>query len=323
MAKILTYTGKKQPQPRETKKLGHTDLEVSLYPYYPEEALIEAVNLALILKRPLLVKGQPGSGKTRLALAVAYELGWPYFEWHVKSTDRARDGLYTYDAVRRLHDAQLVKTDSTLTLDLAIKNYIALGPLGEALELGQKGQRAVVLIDEIDKADLDFPNDLLLELDQLRFTIRETKQEVKVQAGSEPLIFITSNDEKDLPEAFLRRCLYHYLDFPDEIRLKAIITGRFPHTPAAAVIEVAVERFIKLRDELERDISQRSKQISTAELIDWFAALHHYVGQGQITVEELQTTLPQNGLPYASALLKSMEIYSHYLKSQANELTHV
>ncbi len=315
MDKILIYEGK-QPTPGATKKLGSTTIELPVYPYYPSEPLKEAVNLAIALRRPLLLKGEPGCGKTRLALAVAYELGLDYFEWHVKSTARAQDGLYMYDAVRRLHDAQLSKGLLSWGQQLAMKDYIELGPLGEAFELGEQGQRSVVLIDEIDKADLDFPNDLLLELDQLRFTIRETKREIKVKKGSEPLIFITSNDEKELPPAFLRRCLYHYIQFPEEQQLIEIVKGRFPTTPAEEVIQAAVQRFIKLREESKGDPSIGNKQISTSELLDWFESLHHDVAQGKVTVASLQKKFAQDKLPYPSVLLKSMEIYSRYLNKE-------
>jgi MoxR-like ATPase len=219
----------------------------------------------------VLIKGDPGSGKTRLARAVAYELGLPFEAWYIKSTSRARDGLYTYDAVRRLHDAQLAdrrKGESSAVDDPA--NYIELGPLGRAF--GNRKQ-TVVLIDEIDKADIDFPNDLLLELDEQRFIIEETGKEIKAQKA--PIVFITSNDEKDLPDAFLRRCLFHYIEFPSPDQLTAIVNAHFPASPAK-VVEAAIDRFLQLRAQMEREKGKAGKKVSTSELLDWFSVLRRY-----------------------------------------------
>ena len=190
----LTYTGNVQP------KLGERDENGQLlYPYLPSQALVEAVNLAIFLQRPLLIKGEPGCGKTKLARAVAYELSLPYEAWIVKSTSRAQDGLYTYDNVRRLRDAQLAAIagpeHATISND---DEYIKYGPLGRAFN---NDQRTVVLIDEIDKADIDFPNDLLLELDEQRFVIQESKPEQVITAKHPPIVLITSNDEKELPDS--------------------------------------------------------------------------------------------------------------------------
>lgn len=207
------YQGRKQPSPEECERYG-------LQPYLPSEPLIEAVNLTIFLKkRPLLLKGDPGCGKTRLAQAVAYELGLPYEPWYIQSTTKARDGLYTYDAVGRLHDAQLARFDEEQRSK--VKNsseYIEMGPLGRAF---QNSQRTVVLIDEIDKADIDFPNDLLMELDQGWFDVEETRE--RVWAKTKPIVLTTSNNEKDLPDAFLRRCLFYYMEFPPRDRLIEII----------------------------------------------------------------------------------------------------
>ncbi len=196
----------------------------------------------------MLLKGDPGSGKTRLARAVAYELGLPYYAWHIKSTSRARDGLYTYDAIHRLHDAQLNKFNGEVSSNSTeIDNYIKFGPLGLAFK---NERRAVLLIDEIDKADIDFPNDLLLELDEQRFFIEETGSIIK--AKSPPIVFITSNDEKSLPDAFLRRCLFFYLDFPSPMQLVAIVSSHFPNA-SSKLIEAAVSRFARLRNLMNQE----------------------------------------------------------------------
>ena len=235
----LVYTGK-PITPEESRESG-------IAPYLPSPALINAVNLAIFLeKRPLLLKGEPGCGKTRLAEAVAYELKLPIERWYIKSTSRARDGLYTYDAVRRLHDAQLVKmgkkTESKVdNLDY----YIKKGALGKAFE---SERRTVVLIDEIDKADIDFPNDLLRELDEQKFTIEETGE--VVEAKHPPIVFVTSNDEKDLPDAFLRRCLFHYIPFPTQ-QLADIVQVHFPNSSADFIGDV-VKRFQELRNQMEK-----------------------------------------------------------------------
>lgn len=291
------YTGTKQPSPEERELYG-------IQPYYPSEELIEAVNLTIFLqKRPLLVKGEPGCGKTRLAEAVARELGLPYEAWYVKSTTRAKDGLYTYDAVGRLHDAQLVRFDDEQRSKVKkIGEYIKLGSLGRAF---QNDRRTVLLIDEIDKADIDFPNDLLQELDEGRFTIQETGEEIK--AKQPPIIFITSNDEKDLPDAFLRRCLFHYIQFPSESNLVKILNAHFPNS-SSGVISAAVSRFDKLRIQMEKDNSGTGKKVSTSELIDWFTILRQY--------PEDQILAKLNGeLPFAGALLKYWKDYRSYLRT--------
>ncbi|MFB2837804.1 AAA family ATPase [Floridanema evergladense] len=296
----LEYTGKVQPKPGELDGKGQP-----LYPYLPSPNLVEAVNLAIYLKRPLLLKGEPGCGKTRLARAVAYELRLDFEVWNVKSTSRARDGLYIYDAVGRLRDAQLAASGRLTPEQIQqIDNpatYVRWGPLGRAF---QNEKRTVVLIDEIDKADIDFPNDLLVELDEQRFTVEETGQEIKAKVA--PIVFITSNDEKDLPDAFLRRCLFQYVEFPDKQRLIEIMNALFPATPEL-LVNKAVESFLELREEMRKDKGDSGKKVSTSELIDWFRVLRRY--------PEEKILAQLNGkLPYGSVLLKSWSDHIRYLK---------
>ncbi len=297
----LEYTGKVQPKAGEQDASGHL-----VSPYLPNEDLIEAVNLAIYLQRPLLLKGEPGCGKTQLARAVAYELCLPFEAWYIKSTSRAKDGLYTYDAVSRLRDAQLAAT-SRIIKDEDIPRisdpatYVLWGPLGRAF---QKNQRTVVLIDEIDKADIDFPNDLLLELDEQRFIVEETGREVQAKAA--PIVFITSNDEKDLPDAFLRRCLFHYVEFPNRQRLIEIVNSHFPAS-SQALVDKAVVRFLLLREDMGKDKGEAGKKVSTSELIDWFRVLRRY------PQDEVLAKL-DGKLPYAGVLLKTWDDHIRYLR---------
>lgn len=293
----LEYTGSAQP------KLGETDASGrQLYPYLPNPDLIEAVNLTLQLGRPLLLKGEPGCGKTRLAYDVAYELGLPFETWYIKSTSRARDGLYSYDTIGRLRDAQLASSKLMQPEDLSRisdpATYVEWGAIGRAF---QNPQRTVILIDEIDKADIDFPNDLLLELDESRFLVEETGE--TITAKSKPIVLITSNDEKALPNAFLRRCSFHYVEFPDSERLVKIIQQFFPDT-GAAIATKAVERFTDLRAEMNKD--NAGKKVSTSELIDWFNILRRHPQD-----EVLQKL--DGKLPYPGLLLKSWDDHRRYL----------
>ena len=300
------YTGKVQPQTNEQDaQTGQL-----LYPYLPSPKLVEVVNLAIALERPLLLKGEPGCGKTKLARAVAYELGWNYEAWYVKSTSRAKDGLYTYDAVGRLRDAQLANSSvdpdaARLAKDPA--NYVEPGALGLAF---QSSNPTVLLIDEIDKADIDFPNDLLLELDEKRFTVPEVKvkgRAKEVKAEQPVLVFITSNDEKDLPDAFLRRCLFHYVRFPDRNQLVEIIQSRFlVRDVRAEVIDAVLDRFLKLREEMKKDKGEAGKKVSTSELMDWIEVLLK-----QHSEDEILTQLRAE-LLYPGVLLKSWDDYRRY-----------
>jgi len=225
--------------------------------YIATEDLTLAVNAAITLERPLLVKGEPGTGKTMLAMEVAGALGRPLFQWHIKSTSKAQQGLYEYDAVSRLRDSQL---GDPKVQDIA--NYIKKGPLWESF---QSDAPAVVLIDEIDKADIEFPNDLLRELDRMEFYVYETQQ--LVRAKQRPAIIITSNNEKELPDAFLRRCFFHYIRFPDEETMRQIVDVHFPGLKKNLLKE-ALEVFFQIRE-----VPGLKKKPSTSELLDWLKLL--------------------------------------------------
>ncbi len=225
--------------------------------YIVTEDLMMAVNAAVTLQRPLLVKGEPGTGKTMLAEEIARSLGRPLIQWHIKSTTKAAQGLYEYDAVARLRDSQLGEKGVN---DIA--NYIVKGKLWEAFEADNQ---PVLLIDEIDKADIEFPNDLLLELDRMEFYVYETQQTIK--AKNRPIIIITSNNEKELPDAFLRRCFFHYIQFPDRETMDSIIHVHYPDIKKRLLAE-AMECFFELRD-----IPGLKKRPSTSELLDWIKLL--------------------------------------------------
>ena len=225
--------------------------------YVATDDLTLAVNAAVTLERPLLVKGEPGTGKTELARQVAGALGLPIIEWHVKSTTKAQQGLYEYDAVSRLRDSQL--GDARVN---DVRNYIRKGKLWQAFEAPGK---VVLLIDEIDKADIEFPNDLLQELDRMEFHVYETGESIR--AIHRPIVIITSNNEKELPDAFLRRCFFHYIRFPDIDTMRAIVDVHFPGIKEA-LLTTALTQFYELRD-----MPGLKKKPSTSEVLDWLKLL--------------------------------------------------
>jgi MoxR-like ATPase len=225
--------------------------------YIATEDLKVAVNAAVTLERPLLVKGEPGTGKTVLAIEVAKSLGAPLLEWHIKSTTKAHQGLYEYDAVARLRDGQLGEERAR-----DVKNYIKPGKLWEAFV---SDQRPVLLIDEIDKADIEFPNDLLQELDRMEFFVYETNETVKAQ--QRPIVIITSNNEKELPDAFLRRCFFHYIKFPDTETMEDIVEVHFPGIKKRLIGD-ALKIFYEIRE-----VPGLKKKPSTSELLDWLKLL--------------------------------------------------
>jgi MoxR-like ATPase len=254
--------------------------------YVATDDLTVAVNAAVALERPLLVKGEPGTGKTELARQVASALGLPIIEWTVKSTTRAQQGLYEYDAVSRLRDSQL---GDPRVNDVA--NYIRKGKVWQAFEADGK---VVLLIDEIDKADIEFPNDLLLELDRMEFHVYETRQ--TVQARQRPIVIITSNNEKDLPDAFLRRCFFHYIRFPDADTMGRIVDTHFPGLKRE-LLAAALGTFFELRD-----TPGLTKRPSTSELLDWIKLLlAEDVPAETLRSSDLKTSLP----PLYGALLKN------------------
>lgn len=248
--------------------------------YIVSDELGKAVDVAIAIGRPLLIKGEPGTGKTLLAVDLAKQLGMPLVRWQVKSTTKAVEGLYQYDTVKRLHDSRFGDGDVG---DIA--KYIELGPLGQAFTAKQ---RMVVLIDEIDKADLEFPNDLLHELDMMSFTIPETGR--IVDAVHRPIVVITSNNEKELPDAFLRRCVFHWIAFPERDLMAQIVAVHHPNVETA-LLAGALEAFYRLRR-----VDGLRKPPSTSELIDWIAALRH----ADIDPAKLLGA----GLPFLGVLLK-------------------
>jgi MoxR-like ATPase len=254
--------------------------------YVATDDLKIAVNAAATLRRPLLIKGEPGTGKTVLAIEVAKAFGVPLLEWHIKSTTKAQQGLYEYDAVSRLRDSQL--GDARVK---DISNYIKRGKLWDAFT---HTESPILLIDEIDKADIEFPNDLLQELDRMEFFVYETGETVR--AVNRPLVIITSNNEKELPDAFLRRCFFHYIKFPDTDTMKAIINVHFPNIQKELVRE-ALNIFYDIRD-----VPGMKKKPSTSELLDWLKLLMHE----ELPVDVLRSRDPKKLIPpLHGALLKN------------------
>jgi MoxR-like ATPase len=304
------FSGEQRRQP----STPHPDAPANPEPYVASPELVNAVNLAIYLNRPLLLEGEAGCGKTRLARAVAYELGLPFYVWYVRSTSKAQEGLYSYDAILRLHDVQTrqlntpagggaaeVRADASARRDPShAVDYLKLGPLGKAFEL--RGCPAVVLIDEIDKADIDFPNDLLTVLDDpWEFEIPETGQIISAAADSKPIVIITSNKEKgNLPSPFLRRCIYYFLDFPhDEGWLREIVEAHYhvrdSEPPSPDLLQSAITLFLKIRTDLGL-----YKKPSTSEFLDWLEALRAFLPPEAQTVELLENGRP----PYPELLIK-------------------
>ena len=254
--------------------------------YIATDDLTMAVNAAVTLERPILIKGEPGTGKTQLAIEVAQSLGKPLYEWHIKSTTKAQQGLYEYDAVARLRDSQL---GDDKVHDIA--NYIMRGKLWEAFD---SEVQPVLLIDEIDKADIEFPNDLLQELDRMEFYVYETKK--LITARHRPIIVITSNNEKELPDAFLRRCFFHYIKFPDEKTMAQIVDVHFPNLKKD-LLSAALNTFYRIRD-----VRALKKKPSTSELLDWIKLLL----AEDIPVEALRGENARDAIPpLYGALLKN------------------
>jgi MoxR-like ATPase len=338
-----TYTGADDYQPPST---GLRDPQGREYfPYLPEPGLKKALNLAIALQRPLLLEGEPGCGKTRIATALVYELScrqlgknkhphpetsedwWNFYIWNVTSSSRAQDGLYTFDAVGRLRDAQLMGTDparlkqflgaeATSALEKRMKDktqYREFGALGKALR--DQTRRPVLLIDEIDKADSDFPNDLLLELDELRFTIPETGEPVgPPQPHNKPIMLITSNREKPLPEPFLRRCLYYYVPFPKEDTLRRIITARFGERIAKKdqIVNQALEKFDDIHTLLERQPGSRPP--GTSELLEFLTALIQDGKPVEAAIADLENLAQE--LPLLGTLIKTKADQDLYVKGR-------
>ncbi len=259
--------------------------------YIASQQLQLAVNAAITLEKPLLIKGEPGTGKTMLAEQLAESLGTDLLQWHIKSTTKAQQGLYEYDAVSRLRDSQL--GDERVK---DIRNYIVKGKLWQAFTAEK---RPVLLIDEIDKADIEFPNDLLLELDKMEFSVYETQE--RIVAKQRPIVIITSNNEKELPDAFLRRCFFHYIEFPDEAQMQQIVQVHYPNIKKQ-LLDQALTSFFQIRD-----VGGLKKRPSTSELIDWLKLLV----ADDISPSELHDKDAKNALPplYGALLKNEQDIH--------------
>jgi len=255
--------------------------------YVTSEALRNAVNVAIALARPLLVRGEPGTGKTLLAHSIAQDIGKKLIVWNIKSTTKAQEGLYVYDTVQRLNDSRFGDRDVS-----DIKQYIKLGKLGQSFA---SPEQVVLLIDEVDKADIEFPNDLLNELDEMSFYIPETNE--TITAVYRPITVITSNAEKELPDAFLRRCIFHYIEFPAPELMEEIVRVHFPDIKDK-LLQEAQKAFYALRE-----VDELRKKPSTSELIDWIRALL----AGGVSHEKISTEIP-----FVSALLKKEQDYDYF-----------
>jgi MoxR-like ATPase len=256
--------------------------------YVISDALKNAVNVSIVLQRPLLVRGEPGTGKTLLSHSIASSLNKKLIPWNIKSTTKAAEGLYVYDTVQRLNDSRFGGKDVS-----DIKNYIKLGKLGQAFTADEQ---VVLLIDEIDKADMEFPNDLLNELDEMSFYIPETEENIK--AAQRPIVIITSNNEKELPDAFLRRCIFHYIDFPEPDLMEEIVKVHFPNIKNS-LLKDALDTFYTLRK-----IDDFRKKPSTSELIDWIQAL---------MASGLDGKIKDGDIPFLGTLIKKETDIDHYV----------